>query len=201
MDIAGVILAGGLGTRMGHVKKAFLAVNGRTILDRLISVYRPLFPEILIAARHRNDYQEYDYPVAEDRYPARSSLTGIHAGLSAMRAPHGFMAACDGPFLQPGLVRALLERAEPEDDVVVPVKEDGYVEPLCAVYSKRCLPHIENQLEQKNYRIIGFFDRVKVKRVPMAELAAGDPHQISFFNVNTPDDLRQAERLAAELGL
>lgn len=201
MDIAGIILAGGLGTRMGHVKKAFLTINGRTVLDRLLDVYRPLFPEILIAARDKNDYGSYDYPVAEDRFEARSSLTGIHAGLSAMRASHGFMAACDGPFLQPGLVRALLDLAAPEYDVIIPLKEDGYVEPLCAVYSKRCLPHIEAQLEQENFRIIGFFDRVRVKEIPVSLLRHGDPHQVSFFNVNSPDDLRQAERLAEELGI
>jgi molybdopterin-guanine dinucleotide biosynthesis protein A len=201
MDIAGIILAGGLGTRMGHVKKAFLTINGRTILDRLLAVYRPLFPEILIAARDKNDYKAYDYPVAEDRFEARSSLTGIHAGLSAMQASHGFMAACDGPFLQPGLVQALLDQADPEYDVIIPLKEDGYVEPLCAIYSKRCIPHIEAQLKQENFRIIGFFDQVRVKKVPVAQLEPGDPHRVSFFNVNSPDDLRQAERLAAELGI
>ncbi|XXJ21522.1 molybdenum cofactor guanylyltransferase [Desulfovibrio caledoniensis] len=201
MDIAGIILAGGLGTRMGHVKKAFLTINGQTILDRLINVYRPLFPEILIAARDENDYKAYDYPVAEDRFEARSSLTGIHAGLSAMHASHGFMAACDGPFLQPGLVRALLDQAEPECDVIIPIKEDGYVEPLCAIYSKQCIPPIEAQLKQKNFRIIGFFDQVRVKKVPVAQLEEGDPHRVSFFNVNSPDDLRQAERLAVELGI
>ncbi len=201
MDIAGIILAGGLGTRMGHVKKAFLTISGRTILDRLLAVYRPLFSEILIAARDKDDYGAYDLPVAEDRFPARSSMTGIHAGLTAMRASHGFMAACDGPFLQSGLVRALLAQAAPEDDVVIPSKDDGYLEPLCAIYSKRCIPHIEAQLDQENYRIVSFFERVRVKPVPVSLLQAGDPHHISFFNVNSPDDLRQAERLAAELGV
>nr|WP_319582840.1 molybdenum cofactor guanylyltransferase [uncultured Pseudodesulfovibrio sp.] len=201
MDIAGIILAGGLGTRMGHVKKAFLTINGQKIIDRLLAVYSPLFPEILISARDKKDYETYDYPVAEDRFEARSSLTGIHAGLSAMRASHGFMAACDGPFLQPGLVQALLDQAEPEYDVIIPIKEDGYVEPLCAIYSKRCIPPIEAQLKRENFRIIGFFDQVRVKEVPVSLLQQGDPNRVSFFNVNSPDDLRQAQLLAAELGL
>ena len=201
MNIAGIILAGGLGTRMGHVKKAFLTINGQTILDRLLAVYRPLFPEILISARDAADFADYPYPVAPDQFEARSSLTGIHAGLTAMQASHGFMAACDGPFLQPGLVGRLLTEATPDADVIIPLKEDGYVEPLCAIYSKRCIPHIEAQLRQENFRIIGFFDQVRVKQVPVARLRQGDPHQVSFFNVNSPDDLRQAELLAAELGL
>lgn len=201
IDIAGIILAGGLGTRMGHVKKAFLTIGGRTILDRLLEVYTPLFPEILISARDKADFTAYPHPVAEDQFEARSSLTGIHAGLVAMQASHGFFAACDGPFLQPGLVELLLAQAEPDADVIIPLKEDGYVEPLCAIYSKRCIPHIEAQLNQDNFRIIGFFDHVRVKHVPIAQLREGDPHQISFFNVNSPDDLKQAESLAEELGL
>jgi len=201
MDIAGVILAGGLGTRMGHVKKAFLEVGGRTVLDRLLAVYRPLFTEIVIAARQAADFAPYGFPVAEDRFEARSSLTGIHAGLDAMKASHGFFAACDDPFLRPGLVKLLLAEATPEADVVIPLKEDGYREPLCAVYSRRCLPFIEAQLRADNFRIIEFFEHVTVKEVPISRLLPGDPDQVSFFNVNTPDDLRQAERLAAELGL
>ena len=201
MNIAGIILAGGLGTRMGHVKKAFLTIGGRTILDRLLAVYIPLFPEILISARDASDFADYPHPVAPDQFEARSSLTGIHAGLAAMRASHGFFAACDGPFLRPDLVRLLLDHAEPDADVIIPLKEDGYVEPLCAIYSKRCIPHIEAQLNQDNFRIISFFDQVRVKHVPLEQLRPGDPHQISFFNVNSPDHLRQAERLAEELGL
>lgn len=201
MQTAGIILAGGLGTRMGHVKKALMTINGRTVLDRLLDVYRPLFPEILLSARDPDDYADYPYPIAPDRFEARSSLTGIHAGLVAMRAPHGFMAACDAPFLQPGLVRTLLEQAAPEADVIIPLKADGYVEPLCAIYSKRCLPHIEAQLERQNFRIISFFDKVNVQHVPVDLLHQADPHQLSFFNVNSPDDLRQAEALSRELGV
>lgn len=201
MNIAGIILAGGLGTRMGHVKKAFMEIGGRCILDRLLATYRPIFPEIVISARESADYARYGYTVAEDRFEARSSLTGIHAGLYSMRATHGFFSACDAPFLQPGLVERLLAEVVPEVDVVIPLKEDGYYEPLCAVYSKRCLEHIETQLESGNFRIIGFFDKVVVKEVPVSRLREGDPDQVSFFNVNSPDDLKQAERLARELGL
>nr|WP_287411559.1 molybdenum cofactor guanylyltransferase [Pseudodesulfovibrio sp.] len=201
MNIAGIILAGGLGTRMGHVKKAFLEIGGKTILDRLLSVYCPLFHEIVISARDREDFLQYGLPVAEDRFEARSSLTGIHAGLHDIKADYGFFAACDAPFVQAGLVKRLLAEVTADADVVIPLKEDGYREPLCAVYSKRCLPYIEAQLKTENYRIIGFFDQVKVKEVPIAQLREGDPDQISFFNVNSPDDLHQAEALAKELAL
>ncbi|WP_419786140.1 molybdenum cofactor guanylyltransferase [Pseudodesulfovibrio sp.] len=196
MEIAGVILAGGLGSRMGHVKKAFLDVGGKTILDRLLAVYRPIFSEIVISARESKDFQAIGLPVAQDQYEARSSLTGIHAGLNAIRASHGFFAACDAPFLQGTLVRALLAEVRPEDDVVLPCKEDGYTEPLCAVYSKRCLPHIEAQLGRGDFKIIRFFDQVRVREVPVARLTPHDPELLSFLNVNRPEELARADQLA-----
>lgn len=201
MNIAGIILAGGLGTRMGHTKKGFIEINGSTIIDRLLTVYRPLFPEIIIAARKANDFETLGYPVAEDRFAARSSLTGIHAGLDAMQSSHGFFAACDAPFLQKGLVETLLNEVEPDLDVIIPLKEDGYREPLCAVYSKRCLSFIAAQLEREDYKIIRFFEHVKVKEIPVSRLKDGDPEFLSFFNVNRPEDLAKAERLAIERGI
>lgn len=200
MEIAGIILAGGLGTRLGHTKKAFIEIGGQTILDRLLAVYRPLFDEILIAARDPEEFRPYGLPVAEDRFQARSSLTGIHAGLAAMRAGHGFFAACDAPFLRAGLVQALLDAVLPSDDVVIPLKADGYREPLCAVYSKRCLPFIEEQLKRDDYKIINFFEQVSVREVAVDRLEKGDPALVSFFNVNRPEDLAEAERLALQPG-
>ncbi|QJB55706.1 molybdenum cofactor guanylyltransferase [Pseudodesulfovibrio sp. zrk46] len=201
MNIAGVILAGGLGTRMGHTKKALLDIGGETIIERLLAVYRPIFPEIVIAAREPGDFEEHNLPVALDRFEARSSLTGIHAGLDAINATHGFFAACDAPFLQPGLIERLLAQVTPEDDVVIPLKEDGYREPLCAVYSKRCLEHIAAQLEREDFKIIRFFEHVRVKEVPVSQLQDGDPQFLSFYNVNRPEELERAREMAAELGL
>jgi len=195
----GVILAGGLGTRMGNVKKAFMEIGGRTILDRLLAVYRPLFSEIIISARDADEFAPWGLPVAIDRFEARSSLTGIHAGLDAMSTDYGFFAACDAPFLQPGLVEMLLAEVTGEEDVIIPLKEDGYREPLCAVYSKRCLDFIAPQLERGDFKIIGFFDHVRVKEVPVAKLAEGDPDLLSFFNVNRPDDLARARRIAEDI--
>ncbi len=178
-----------------------MQIGEKTIIDRLLAVYTPLFPEIIISAREPEDFAAYDYPIAVDRFDARSSLTGIHAGLDAMQTSHGFFAACDAPFLQPGLISRLLAEVGPEDDVIIPLKEDGYREPLCAIYSKRCLPHIQAQLEREDFKIIKFFDHVRVKEVPTFLLADGDPEFFSFFNVNRPTELEAAEALVRERDL
>jgi molybdopterin-guanine dinucleotide biosynthesis protein A len=74
--------------------------------------------------------------------------------------------------------------------VVLPLKSDGYFEPLCAIYSRRCLPHIEAQLDREDYKIIRFFGQVRVSPLPLETLHQVDPELESFRNANTPEELQ-----------
>lgn len=186
---------------MNRQRKWSLQVGGTTIVDRLLAVYRLLFDEVVLSVRHARDFIGVPVPVAVDRMAVRSSLTGIHSGLEEVRAGHAFVAACDAPFLQEGVVRLLLEAVRPDRDVIIPVREDGRMEPLCAVYSKRCLPHIHKQLRQGDCKIIRFFDKVNVHPVSLSLLREADGELLSFMNVNTPADLERARAMAGERGL
>lgn len=194
-----VILAGGLGSRMGGVRKAFLEVGGRPIIERLLDELAPAFGETVISCRAPEDFASYPVRTAPDRFEARSSLTGIHAGLSVCSFEHAFVCACDAPFVRRGLAVGLAEQGEDRDDVVIPLKDDGYREPLCAVYSRRCVRPVAEQLERGEYKIIGFFDRVRVREVPVQLLRSGDPDLLSFVNVNTPEELRRWRATAETL--
>lgn len=198
--MAGVILAGGRGRRMGGAHKALLEVAGVRLIDRLLGVMWSVFDEVVVSAREAGPLAGLGAPVVLDRMAPRSSLTGIHAGLCGVKAEHAFNVACDVPFLRPDLVRALLAElaADPEADVVIPLKDDGYMEPLFAIYSKRCLPHIEAQLERGDCKIIRFFDKVRVRRVELGRLRHADPDLLWLHNLNTPEELDRARRLAAE---
>jgi molybdopterin-guanine dinucleotide biosynthesis protein A len=106
------------------------------------------------------------------------------------------VTACDTPFLKPELVTALVDELEPKWDVIMPVTEEGH-QPLCAIYSKRCLKPIEHQLRHEDPKIVNFFSKIKVKEVPEERLRGADPELVSFFNVNTPEDLAASENMAA----
>lgn len=183
-----VILSGGLNSRMAGQNKAFLEVGGHSILNRLLSRLKPIFEELLLVTREPQAYAHVPVKVVEDLYEDRSSLTGIHAGLVHARADFAFVVPCDTPFLQPAVIRLLLNALEPELDVVVPLVE-GHYEPLCAIYSKRCLPVIEAQLDGGDYKIFNFFNRVKIKTLTTDQIKSADPELLSFFNVNTPSAL------------
>jgi molybdenum cofactor guanylyltransferase len=198
IDCCAIVLAGGLNTRMKGRNKAFLEINGRTILDRLLGSLQSAFSEILLVTRQPDQYGGYALRLVEDIHKGRSSLTGIHAGLVHARAAFGLAVPCDIPFLQPDLIRLMLDELEPDLDVVVPFY-DGHYQPLCAIYSKRCIPLIEKQLTSSDYKISHLFERVHVKTVPFEKLKTADPELLSFLNVNTPASYVACRHLAAEL--
>jgi molybdopterin-guanine dinucleotide biosynthesis protein A len=191
---SGVILSGGLNTRMGGQNKAFLSVGNQRILDRLFETFQTLFEEILLVTNDPLEYLSWDLKIVTDLFPIRSSLTGIHAGLFHSSTPHAFVTACDTPFLKEGVIRALLEELEPKWDVIIPVTEEGK-QPLCSIYSRRCIKPIEHQLRNEDPRIIKFFPKVRVKEISDARLRTVDPDLVSFFNINRPEDLAVSEKI------
>ena len=66
---------------------------------------------------------------------------------------------------------------------------------MFAVYRKTCLPAMVWQLEHNLLKIKALFRKVRVKTIAEADLIEVDPQLISFFNINTPEDLLQANRL------
>ncbi len=189
-----VILSGGLNTRMGGRNKAFLKIGEKTILDRTLKTLQDLFEEILLVTRQPDLYAGQPVRVVEDIFKARSSLTGIHAGLINAQADFAFVVPCDAPFLKPDPIRMLIAEIRPDSDVIVPVFKDHY-EPLFAIYSKRCIQSIEDQLNHGDFKIINIFDKVNLRTIPVEKIVKADSEMHSFFNVNTPDALQVSQNM------
>jgi molybdenum cofactor guanylyltransferase len=191
----GVILSGGLSTRFNGKNKAFISVGGIRILDRLYQIFSDLFDEIILVTNDPGQFVKWDLTIVTDIFPVRSSLTGIHAGLFYMKNSFGFFAACDTPFLNKDLVEVLLENIEINKDIIMPETTAG-VEPLCAIYSKRCLNTAEHHIKQNKFKIQRALGKHQWKIIPESQLRTKDPELKSFFNINTPADLARAEQIA-----
>ena len=196
--VTGVILAGGQNTRFSGTNKAFMRVGERRILDFIYDVFRDLFEEIILVTNDPLQYLEWDLNIVTDLFPIRSSLTGIHAALFYAKTPYIFLAACDTPFLKKELIETIIGSIEPRVDIVIPETSEG-LEPLCAAYSKQCFKPIEQQLGKQDLKIRRIFRKVRVKKIPENILRQNDQDLISFFNINTPDDLARAEYIATSI--
>ncbi len=192
----GVILSGGLNTRFNGQNKAFIRVGQKRILDRLYEIFSDLFDDIILVTNHPLEFLDWDLTIVTDLFSARSSLTGIHTGLFYMKYPYAFFSACDTPFLRKELVRTLIEQIESNTDIIMPETTAG-LEPLCAIYSKRCLKQAEQHLKENKYKIQWAFQGHRIKYIPENVLIEKDPDLRSFFNINTPEDLTRAEEMIA----
>ena len=190
----GVILAGGMNTRFSGQDKAFLSVGGKLIIDHLYSIFNVLFEDIILVTNNPHKYLGWDINIVTDLFPVRSSLTGIHAGLFYTLNPFAFFAACDTPFLKRELVETIVNSIEQGVDVVIPETPAG-LEPLCAVYSKECLKPVEQHIIHKKLKVQQLFQKRCVKKIPEKILREKDPDLMSFFNINTPEDLDKANKM------
>ncbi len=196
--VSGVILAGGQSRRLGR-DKAVEPFQGqpliRRVMDRVAQVTQEIVVVVADPARGGALPLHATHHVALDQYPGGGSLGGIFSGLSAARRPWALVVSCDMPFLNPALLRYMLTLRQ-DADAVVPVVE-GRPEPTHALYSKVCLSAMESCLQAGELKISGFFNQVRVRYLEESEIARHDPEFLSFFNINTPEELQQALSLAA----
>lgn len=196
-EVTPIVFAGGLGTRLGGVKKALLEVGGRPIIHRVLEAVGALGREVIIVD---NDDSLASLPrtrIVPDVQTRAGVLTALYSGLSAATTPLCLVVACDMPFLNGPLLRWLLAQASGYD-VVLPVV-GGQMEPMHAVYRRQpCLEAVASALARHEKRMVSYLGDVRVRQVPESEMRPIDPGLRSFFNVNTLEDLEQARRWAAD---
>ena len=182
--------------RLGRAK-ALERINKLSLIERTIDCLSAVSQAVLVVTSQEQFISitavRLKGKVVVDLYPGKGALGGVYTGLATADSHHSLVVACDMPFLNRDLLCYLMDLA-PNFDVVVP-KLDGKFEPLHAIYSKDCLAPIKEILREGSLEILRLFDLVKVRHVGRDEIAKFDPQFLSFFNINTPDDLKKAEEL------
>ncbi len=199
MDVSGIVLAGGMSRRLGRTK-AIETVGGERLIERVLQRLSLVAEETLVVVANPEQAGTLLLPetarVVVDLYPGKGALGGIFSGLKHCRTGWGIVVACDMPFVNIDLIRHMLSLRECSD-AVVPVL-NNYSEPTHAIYSRRCLGAMERSVQDNNLKIISFFDDVRVRYLPQADVELYDPEHLSFFNVNTKEDLARALALATQ---
>jgi molybdopterin-guanine dinucleotide biosynthesis protein A len=210
--VSGIVLAGGLGSRLGQ-NKALVRVAGRPLIERVIDVLRPLVSDMVLVTQggcltpsgcmspsgclspDAELLAYLDLPVVVDVYPGVGTLGGLHAGLSAIHSEYGLVVGCDMPLLNADLLRYMISQARGYD-VVMP-RVNKYHEPLHALYARGCVPVLERSILAGRRRILHALADLRIRYIEESEIDRFDPDRLSFFNVNTPEELERAQVLLA----
>ncbi|MDP2744581.1 MAG: molybdenum cofactor guanylyltransferase [Dehalococcoidia bacterium] len=197
--VTSIILAGGLGVRFGR-NKVWEVFGGKRLVERVIECLAPLSSRIMVVTSERQaaSFQGsgLESNLVIDLLPGRGPLGGIYTGLSASESPLNIVVASDMPFLNRDLLAYMLSEAQGYD-MVVP-RSDDFVEPLHAIYSKGCAPVMESLVDENRFTIRQLMRTVKVRDIGAAELDRFDPQRLSFFNIDTQQDMERATRLLEE---
>ncbi len=196
--VAGIILAGGRNSRMGGRDKAFLQVDGETVLERTLRVLRGCFDEVLVVSNQPEKYRRFAVAVTGDELRGLGPLGGLHAGLGRIEARHAFVTACDMPFLRPEPILFLVERLRAlggENEAVVPTW-DGDIEPLHAIYASHLRSRIAAAINDGARSMRDFLPLVRTAYIPQEVMEGVGGAEESFRNVNTPEE---AARFSVQL--
>lgn len=187
-----IILAGGRNTRMRGMDKAFLEIDGRPIIAGIVDKLRPLVNEVIVVTNSPCKYRDFNVKVVKDRMPRKGPLMGIYSGLKNSSSKYNFVVACDMPFLKKDLIRYLLDTKDGHD-VIIP-RIDKRFHPLFGIYSRRCIPIIEEMLRQDRLKISDIFPRLKTHFVVRREIEKFDKELLSLTNVNTKEEYEMLKR-------
>jgi molybdopterin-guanine dinucleotide biosynthesis protein A len=190
------VQAGGESRRMGQ-DKALISFLGRPLIQRVVDRLTPIADEVIVTTNRPEDYRFLGLPLFPDLKPGRGALGGLYTALSSATCEAVAVVACDMPFASPTLIEAADRLLVQEGaDIVIPDSGDG-LEPLHAVYRREtCLPAIESAIDADQWRLISWFPQVKVRTLQPDEVRFHDPAGLAFWNLNTPEELAEAEQLA-----
>lgn len=193
--LTGIVLAGGLSSRMGR-DKASLPWDETDLLHTVLGTLAPICGEILVVGSIPRQIRISGVRTVVDQYSGCGPLGGIQAGLSAAANELCFVAACDMPFTDQASVIYLADQAADYDAVVA--KTDGHYHPLYAVYRKSCLVPIESLLRTGRCRIIDFYPSIRLREVTAEEMTVFSPDLRMFRNLNSPEDFERFRKKADE---
>jgi molybdopterin-guanine dinucleotide biosynthesis protein A len=191
-ELAAFVLAGGKSTRMGR-DKAFVELDGQTLLLRVLGLVRAVAPDVAIVG-DREKFSSFG-PVVEDVFRERGPLGGIHAALAKTEAELNLMMAVDLPFVEPRFLEYLISQARDcKAAVTVPHVDDGW-QPLCAVYRRAFATTAEQALIAGNNKIDLLFAQVQTRVVNETEIIKLGFSGTMFRNLNSVEDLEGARRI------
>ena len=184
--VTGVVLAGGLGRRMGGVDKGLQPLRGKPMVQWAIERLTPQVDEVLINANQNVDtYAAFGHRVIPDEIGGYAGpLAGLHRGLSEALHERVATVPCDSPFLPHDLVARLRAAMGVENAELAVARTGEQLHPVFCVCRTTVLPSLTAFLESGGRKIDAWYSALRVVEVPF------DDQPDAFSNINTESELR-----------
>jgi molybdenum cofactor guanylyltransferase len=183
--VSGIVLAGGLGRRMGGVDKGLQLLHGKPMVAHVLVRLAPQVAEIVINAnQNRAAYEKFGHRVVGDEISGFAGpLAGLHAGMKAAAHPLVVTVPCDSPFLPADLVSRLKEKMGKSDLAVA--KTGSQPHPVFALVKTNVLENLEAFLAGGGRKIDAWYASLRHVEVPF------DDQPDAFRNINTLEELNR----------
>lgn len=185
MSVTGIVLAGGLGRRMGGVDKGLVDFLGKPLIAYAIERLSPQVDEILINANRELDrYAALGYPVIQDDIAGFAGpLAGLHKGMGVAKHPFVLTVPCDSPLLPLNLAERLMQGLIKNDADLAVAKTGAQAHPVFCLCHKSLATNLGSFLQGGGRKIDTWYSALKVVEI------AFDDNALAFANVNTAEEL------------
>ena len=184
MKISALVLAGGKSSRMNGNNKALLPYKDKNFIEVIIDTLKD-FNNIYISVDNINRYENLKYTLIEDEYKEIGPLGGIYSALKKIDSDYIFVVACDMPKVTKDFIKYLMRNLKAEDNCLVMKDSKGRIYPLGAIYSKRCLPVIEEMIKNKDYKLVNLVEKLQGRTLSLEDSIAFEE---DLININNPKE-------------
>ena len=196
-----VILAGGFSRRFGS-DKALVVLAGKPLVLHVINRVSKAVDEVLVVVSSKDQKNKFETILGEktnviiDKDDSQTPLVGAITGFASAEGEYSLLLPCDTPLISSQIVQFLLDMCT-NRSAAIPRWPNGYIEPLQAVYhTKSALTAAKKALKQGKRNMRSMIDNLRgVRYVSTMVLEQMEPDLLTFFNVNTPQDLKKAESI------
>jgi molybdopterin-guanine dinucleotide biosynthesis protein A len=201
MEKSAIVLAGGFSKRLGE-DKGLIKLADKPLILHIIDRVSTMVDEVIIVVGSHAQEANYTHilksnvKIVVDKYEMQSPLVGALTGFESAHGKYSLLLPCDSPFVSRQIAFLLLELCI-DKDAVIPRWPNGYLEPLQAAYrTKSALTAAKRALEDKKSDMRSMiFHLKKILYLSTLVLKQMDPKLMTFFNVNTLEDLRKVEHM------
>jgi len=189
--ISAVILAGGQARRMQGQDKGLLELNGKMMIEYILSALSRQASRIIINAnRNLEAYASFSHEVIPDKRPGFCGpLAGIATAMEIIETPYLLVTPCDSPFIIDNLSERLYNEMQNQKSNISVAHDGIRLQPVFCLLRTDLLESLNDFLDQKNRKIDAWFKSEKVTEVDFSDALE------MFININTPEDISKTEQM------